>query len=156
MEKRHMLAGLRRSGKSTLADIVEGEVSGHRHREDCYFRTRTFEVPGGYVENHWMAKEIIMLGHNQACSMALLLDGTTLESLYSAGYARAFSIPTLGVVTKCEGLGEAERKEGTRLLQEAGCREVLCTSAKTGEGIEDYRTWVRETLPEPLRWQEGR
>lgn len=100
-----MLAGLRRSGKSTLADIVEGEVSDHRHREDCYFRTRTFEVPGGYVENHWMAKEIIMLGHNQACSMALLLDGTTLESLYSAGYARAFSIPTLGVVTKCEGLG---------------------------------------------------
>lgn len=56
-----MLAGLRRSGKSTLADIVEGEVSDHRHREDCYFRTRTFEVPGGYVENHWMAKEIIML-----------------------------------------------------------------------------------------------
>ena len=149
-----MLVGLKRTGKSTLADLIEGEVSDHRHREDCYFRTRTFEVPGGYVENHWMAKEVIMLGHNQACSQALLLDGSTLESLYSAGYARAFTIPTLGVITKCEGLGEEERQAGVQKLTEVGCREILCLSAKTGEGIDSYVRWVWGTLPDALRFEK--
>lgn len=69
--KRVMLIGLDGSGKSTLADLVEGGESNHAHREDCYYRERCFEVPGRYIENHWMHGIILTLAQNQAARVVV-------------------------------------------------------------------------------------
>lgn len=137
-----MLLGLDGAGKSTIADAVEGEPSDHRHREDCCYRRRTFEVPGAYVENHWMHNIILMLAQNQADSMVVLVDGSTLESYYSSGYVRAFTVPCLGVLTKVEGLSEELREAGLRKLADAGCAEAICLDTRTGEGMERLEEWI--------------
>lgn len=139
--KRLMVIGLDGSGKSTLADLVEGAESNHAHREDCFYRTRCFEVPGRYIENHWMHSIIIMLAQNQASALLMLLDGQTGETFYSSGYARAFTCPCLGVLTKAP-LEDEARAAGVAKLEAAGCTEVLCVSTETGEGTEELLEWV--------------
>lgn len=151
MEKRIMLVGLAGSGKSTLSDYIEGEVTERIHREDCWYRRRSFEVPGSYIENHWMNSTVIMLAQNQACAMVLCLDATGRSSLYSSGYARAVTVPSLGVVTKCENAMDKQRQKGLYRLHDAGCNECLCLSTVTGEGVQRFMTWAEEHLPESLR-----
>ncbi len=147
MEDRLMIIGLVGAGKSTISDLVEGEASDHRHREDCFYRTSCFEVPGSYIENQWMHSILIMLSQNQASAVLLLIDGATGQTLYNSGFARAFNEPCLGVLTKCDLLEESQRERGCALLAEAGCDEVLCVSAETGEGLDALMTWVRANVP---------
>ena len=161
MSGRFAFIGLDGSGKSTLADLVEGCSSDHKHREDCYYRPHTLEIPGHYVENHWMHNVILMLLHNQACAFVLLLDGTTRLSYYSSGFAKATRKPSLAVVTKCDVLDEAQREEARMLLADTGCHELLFLSTRTGEGICEFKQWViqqKQTACLPMRQSknEGR
>ncbi len=142
-----MIVGLAGAGKSTISDLVEGEQSSHQHREDCFYRTCCFEVPGSYVENQWMHSILIMLSQNQASAVLLLIDGATGQTLYNSGFARAFNEPCLGVLTKCDLLDEAQRARGLALLADAGCDETLCVSRETGEGLEALMNWVRTRVP---------
>lgn len=142
-----MIVGLAGAGKSTISDLVEGEQSSHQHREDCFYRTCCFEVPGSYVENQWMHSILIMLSQNQASAVLLLIDGVTGQTLYNSGFARAFNEPCLGVLTKCDLLDEAQRARGLALLADAGCDETLCVSRETGEGLEALMSWVRTRVP---------
>lgn len=143
MARRVMVVGRDGAGKSTLADLLEGEASDHRHREDLLYRGTCLEVPGRYVENHWMHSIILMLAHNQASAVLFLIDGTTLESFYSSGYARAFTAPCLGVLTKCADLSGERRAQGMGLLDAMGCRERLAVDTATGEGVSELLAWVR-------------
>ena len=147
MGDRLMIIGLPGSGKSTVSDLVEGGASDHRHREDCLYRTRSFEVPGSYIENHWMHSIVIMLSQNQASGVLLLIDGASGETLYSSGFARAFNEPCLGVLTKCDQLSEGERERGLAKLVDAGVDAALCLSATTGEGVNELLDWVRNVAP---------
>lgn len=147
MGDRLMIIGLPGSGKSTISDLVEGAPSDHRHREDCFYRTRSFEVPGGYIENHWMHSIVIMLSQNQASGVLLLIDGASGETLYSSGFARAFNEPCLGVLTKCDQLDEGERERGLSRLADAGVDAALCLSTTTGEGVDELLDWVRSVAP---------
>lgn len=147
MDGRLMIIGLCGAGKSTISDLVEGEASDHRHREDCYYRTRCFEVPGSYIENHWMHSILITLSQNQASAMLLMIDGATGETLYSSGFARAFNESCLGVLTKCDLLGEKERADGLAKLADAGVDRALCVSTVTGEGVDELLDWVRQNVP---------
>lgn len=147
MGDRLMIIGLPGSGKSTISDLVEGEASDHRHREDCFYRARSFEVPGSYVENHWMGSILIMLSQNQAFAVLLLIDGARGETLYSTGFARAFNEPCLGVLTKCDLLGKDERERGLAKLADAGVDAALCLSTITGEGVNELLDWVRSIAP---------
>lgn len=153
-EKRIMVVGLDGAGKSTVADLIEGAASDHRHREDCLYRSRCFEVPGRYVESAWMRNIVIMLGQNQASAAVLLLDGATLESRYSSGYARAFSVSTLGILTKASALSEDERRLGVRLLADAGCEDAIPLDARTGDGAAELMSWVAAVDPECARTHE--
>lgn len=137
-----MVVGLDGAGKSTVADLIEGEPSDHRHREDLYYRSRVLEVPGRYIENHWMHNTILMLAQNQAAAALFLIDGDTLESFYSSGYARAFTIPCLGVLTKCAHLTPEERARGMERLVDAGCSEALVVSTETGQGVRELLAWI--------------
>lgn len=84
---------------------------------------------------------ILTLAQNQASSMLMLLDGSTCESLYSSGYARAFTRPCLGVLTKAPADAEA-RAKGVAKLKAAGCTEIRCVSTETGEGVGELLDWV--------------
>lgn len=147
MGDRLMIIGLPGSGKSTVSDLVEGEASDHRHREDCFYRARSFEVPGSYIENHWMHSIVIMLSQNQAFGALLLIDGASGETLYSSGFARAFNEPCLGVLTKCDRLDEDGRERGLAKLADAGVDMALCLSTTTGEGVSELLDWVRNVAP---------
>ena len=139
---RVMLVGLDGCGKSTLADVVEGAPSDHRHREDCYYRDLTLEVPGRYVENHWMHNIVIMLAQNQASALCLLVDAATLETYYSSGFAKATTVPSVGLLTKCDQVSEEARERGLAALLDAGVGEAWCLSTATGEGLERFSEWA--------------
>lgn len=141
--KRLMLVGLDGSGKSSIADLVEGIPTKHQPRQDLYYRSKCFEVPGSYIENHWLNSIMLMLAYNQATAAVFLLDGNSCRSLYSPGYAKAFTIPVLGVLTKAEMLSSEQRKAAFAKLNAAGCDRCQALSLTTGEGLEEFSNWLQ-------------
>lgn len=142
-DKRLMIVGLDGSGKSSIADLVEGVKTTHQPRQDLYYRSKCFEVPGSYIENHWLNNIMLMLAYNQATAAVFLLDGKTGLSLYSPGYAKAFTIPVLGVLTKAETLSSEARSEGFAKLKAAGCDTCQALSLSTGEGLNEFSHWLQ-------------
>lgn len=140
--KRWVIVGLENSGKSTLCDYIENEKSKRVNTQDLRYRKKTLEVPSSYLENTWMNNIIIMLAQNQGKGNIFLLDGARIKSMYSPAYAKAFTKPTIGVVTKSDLLEEKGRLKAKKILEEVVCDKIIFLSFVTNEGINELSDWL--------------
>ena len=90
--------------------------------------------PGRYIENHWMHSIIIMLAQNQASAMLMLLDGSTCESFYSSGYARAFTCPCWESSPRLPQTPTRARRASPS-SRRRGARRYCASRPRFGEGI---------------------
>lgn len=97
-KKRILIVGPRGSGKSTLAKYLNEDPGPVRRVQDTIYGKETIDVPSAYLENTWMYRHLIALSQDAWC-LLMLFDARNTESVYSPGFARAFRIPALGVIT---------------------------------------------------------
>lgn len=134
-KKRVMLIGPTGSGKTALANVLNGCDSPLRKTQAITYENDTIDVPGSYIENSGMYKHIIATAQH-ASHILVLIDQSKCTEVYSPGFAKAFRIPVIGVITKCD-LNEANLETCIRQLKRIGVSEpYFQISVQTGKGIE--------------------
>lgn len=109
-----MIMGGRRSGKTTLAEWLNGTVNPGRQIPNIRYGEETIDIPAAYIECPWMHCHLISSASDAYCIL-LLVDQSQKAVLYPPGFAKSFRVPVLGVITKSDQNPE----------QRAGCRQQL-------------------------------
>lgn len=138
-KKRVLLIGPTGSGKTTLANVLNACDGPLLKTQTITYGNNTIDVPGSYIENAGMYKHIIATAQN-ASHVLVLIDQSKCTEVYSPGFAKAFRIPVIGVITKCD-LIEENLETCIRQLKRIGVSEPFFQiSVKTGKGLEDLKT----------------
>lgn len=99
MKKRIMIVGPTQSGKSTLANFLNDANRPLKKTQDVIYGKNTIDTPGSYIENASMYKYLIATA--QAASQVLILvDQSRPIEVYPPGFAKTFTCPVIGVITK--------------------------------------------------------
>lgn len=140
--KRIMLVGPTGCGKTALAQVLDGTEAPLRKTQTITYGNNTIDIPGSYIENTGMYKHLIATAQ-QACCLLLLADPTRQMDVYSPGFAKAFRIPVIGVITKSD-LAKDNAVQCLRQLRLAGAPEPyfqIC--ALDGTGMEALRAHLK-------------
>lgn len=101
MKKRMMVVGPTQSGKSTLCSVLNDSARPLKKTQDVIYGTNTIDTPGSYIENAFMYKYLIATA--QAASQVLMLvDQSKPTEVYPPGFAKTFTCPVVGVITKAD------------------------------------------------------
>lgn len=101
MKKRIMVVGPTQSGKSTLVNVLNVSARPLKKTQDVIYGKNTIDTPGSYIENASMYKYLIATA--QAASHVLILvDQSRPEEVYPPCFAKSFTCPVIGVITKID------------------------------------------------------
>ncbi len=101
MKKRIMVIGPTQSGKSTLINFLNDSARPLKKTQDVIYGKNTIDTPSSYIENPSMYKYLIATA--QAASHVLILvDQARPTEVYPPGFAKTFTCPVIGVVTKTD------------------------------------------------------
>lgn len=124
-KKRVMIVGPAKSGKTTLADLFNDTKTPSKRTPNLVYKEHTIDVPAGYLECPWMHCHIISTAQDAFCVLMLLESGCRKE-MYPPGFAKAFRVPVIGVITKSEKEWEREPHCVKQFLR-AGIQEPFYT-----------------------------
>lgn len=96
----------------------------------------TLDVPGVYLESPWMHKHIIAAAQD-ASHVLMLVDQSSCRESYPPGFAKAFRVPVIGVIT---GSGKKPENDGwcIRQLKKTGVLEpYFHINLKDCKGLND-------------------
>lgn len=141
MKKRIMIVGPTQAGKSTLANVLNGANRALKKTQDVIYGKYTIDTPGSYIENASMYKYLIATAQT-ASYVLLLMDSARLIDVYPPSFAKTFTCPVIGVVTKIdlapENAGLCKQK-----LSRIGVSEpYFWISLKDNTGLEALKTYV--------------
>ncbi|MDO4280366.1 MAG: EutP/PduV family microcompartment system protein [Peptococcaceae bacterium] len=133
--KRIMLIGPRASGKTALANLLNGEDAPRRRAQDTIYGRETLEAASAYLENTWMYRCLIALSQDAWCILVLVAADGSADA-YSPGFAATFRVPVVGVITRTDcapdGIAESQRQ-----LERIGVAPpYFAISTATGEGVD--------------------
>ncbi len=115
-----MIIGPGKSGKTELAAFLENSSRQIRRIPNMVYRPNTLDTPGAYLESPWMQSHLIAAAQDAAC-VVMTADAAGKREVYPPGFAKAFRVPVIGVVTRCD-LPDADREAARRQLVRAGVR----------------------------------
>lgn len=129
-----MLVGETRVGKSSLIRALSGEEYSPRRAMAVEHIGRFINTPGEFLENSWFYHALINTAAD--CSLMLfVVDATRKTTLFPPLFAPIFNRKVVGVLTNVDD-PDADIPRAERFLLQAGAREVVRTSARTGEGLD--------------------
>ena len=141
--KRILIIGPRGSGKSSLANIINGDSGPVRRVQDTIYAKETIDVPSAYLENTWMYRHLIALSQDAWC-MLVLVDQSRCAEVYSHGFVKAFRCPAVGVISKCD-LAPENEETCIRQLKTIGLDEpYFKVSVPNGTGTEELKRYLKE------------
>lgn len=121
---RALVMGANAEDLREVSNGIEGAIDTRRFVQDFIYRRQVIEVPPLYIENNWRHSNVIMVGHNLA-STVVLVHRVDTENPYSPGFAKAFTVPGIGVLFGTKGVSEEQVEKGMRQLVESGATTVL-------------------------------
>lgn len=145
-KKRIMIIGPGKSGKTTLAACLEdsGDI---RRVQNMVYRKVTLDTPGAYLESPWMHHHLIAAAQDASC-VVMTADAKGKREVYPPGFAKAFRVPVIGVITRCD-LAEGDCKGASRQLMRAGIKPPFYEiSIHDTESIEKLRSVLAPYRPE--------
>lgn len=144
-KKRIMVIGPSRSGKTTLVNELNNYDGKLRRTQDIIYGPNTIDVPGSYLENSWMYKHIIAAAQD-ASHILILVDQSRCTEVYSPGFAKSFTCPVIGVITKADLMAENE-EICLRQLKQIGISEpYFRISIPNGIGIDALKKYLFEKM----------
>ena len=142
-KKRIMIIGPGGSGKTSLANVLNGIDGPPRRTQNMVYGEKTLDVPGVYLESPWMHKHIIAAAQD-ASHVLMLVDQSSCRESYPPGFAKAFRVPVIGVIT---GSGEKPENDGwcIRQLKRTGVSEPCYhINLKDRTGLPDLMEALKE------------
>lgn len=130
-----MVIGPTGCGKTTLVNLLNNYSGPLRKTQNIIYGEKTMDVPGSYIENAWMYKHLIAAAQD-ASHVLILVDQSKCHDVYSPGFAKAFTCPVIGVVSKCD-LAPENQVLALQKLKNLGIKEPYYKiSVPNGTGIE--------------------
>lgn len=143
-KKRIMIIGPGGSGKTALAAAINGLDGPVKRTQNMVYGEKTLDVPGVYLESPWMHKHIIAAAQD-ASHVLMLVDQSSCRESYPPGFAKAFRVPVIGVIT---GSGKKPENDGwcIRQLKKAGITTpCIHINLSDRTGIDELEQILRNT-----------
>lgn len=139
--KRIMILGARGSGKSTLANYLNDLNASPKRTPHIIYGKNTLDVPGSYLESPWMHKHLIAAQQDAFCVL-MLCNPMAVKRSYPPGFAKAFRVPVVGVITKSDlDIKHADRCKAE--LKSAGIEEPYYEiSVHEGIGLNQLTDFI--------------
>ncbi|MFT4107101.1 MAG: EutP/PduV family microcompartment system protein [Lacrimispora sp.] len=135
-KKRIMIIGPSGSKKTLLAHAINGKSGPAKRTQNMVYGEKTLDVPGVYLESPWMHKHIIAAAQD-ASHVLMVADRSLNREIYPPGFAKAFRVPVIGVITG----GEENRERDSfcaRQLRRTGVKEPYYRiDPESGAGIDE-------------------
>ncbi|CCO07720.1 EutP/PduV family microcompartment system protein [Desulforamulus hydrothermalis] len=140
MKKRIMIVGPTQSGKSTLANFLNDTDRPLKKTQDVIYGKYTIDTPGSYIETPYMYRYLIATAQGASCIL-LLVDQTKPFAAYPPAFAKTFTCPVIGVVTRVDLAGQNARL-CMQQLQRIGVKEpffrVSVKDAASLRALKEY------------------
>lgn len=143
-KKRIMIIGPSKSGKTTLANILNDDIGPVKHSQDVIYGKYTIDVPSAYLENTWMYKHLIALSQD-ASHVLITVDAEKKHDVYSPGFAEAFNCPVIGVITKIDLVTEHKNIWDNILNEMNISKPYFEISAITSQNIEALKIHLKKS-----------
>ena len=141
MKKRIMVVGPTQSGKSTLTNVLNDAERPLKKTQDVIYGKNTIDTPGSYIESPSMYKYLIATAQT-ASHVLLLVDQSRPIEVYPPGFAKTFTCPVLGVITKID-LAPQNAKLSIQQLKRIGVSEpYFWISLKDNTGVEALKEYL--------------
>ena len=141
MKKRIMIIGPTQSGKSSLANVLNDSDRRLKKTQDVIYGKKTIDTPGSYIENASMYKYLIATAQT-ASHVLILVDQSRVTEVYPPGFAKTFTCPVIGVITKID-LDPQNLNLCYQQLKRIGISEPhFEISLKENIGIEALRNYL--------------
>ena len=135
MSHRILLIGGVGAGKTSLKQRLLSETLVYRKTQVLEFSSLFVDCPGEYVEMPRYYHVLVDAGH-RVSEIWALQDATRSRAFFPPNFAKAFTRPVIGIVTKIDH-DKANAKMAAEYLRLAGFAERQCfVSALTGEGVD--------------------
>lgn len=143
MKKRIMVVGPTQSGKSTLINVLNDSARPLKKTQDVIYGKNTIDTPGSYIENAAMYKYLIATAQT-ASHVLILVDQSRPAEVYPPCFAKTFTCPVIGVITKID-LTPANAILCMQQLQRTGVSEpYFRISLKEHTGVEALKEYLLE------------
>jgi ethanolamine utilization protein EutP len=141
MKKRIMVVGPSQSGKSTLTNVLNDTTRPLKKTQDVIYGKSTIDTPGSYIENPYMYKYLIATAQT-ASHVIIIVDQSTPNEVYPPGFAKTFTCPVIGVVTKID-LAPQNANIAMQQLRRIGVLEpYFSVSLKDNMGIKALKDYL--------------
>lgn len=140
-KKRMMIIGISNSGKTSLVNALDDESRTGKATQDVIYGGKTIDVPGAFIENASMYKNIITLAQDAWCIL-MVLDQSNCTEVYSPGFAKLFRCPVVGVITKCDLKADNEHICISQFKKIGVEAPYFSTCTRTDKGIEELKEYL--------------
>ncbi|WP_312337894.1 EutP/PduV family microcompartment system protein [Anaerospora hongkongensis] len=136
MKKRIMIIGPGQAGKTSLCNVLNDSDRPLKKTQDVIYGKYTIDTPGAYIENASMYRYLIAAAQGAAC-VVILVDQARPVEVYPPGFAKVFTCPVFGVITKA-GTATDNQDWCRSQLQKIGVYEpYFSIDLPAGTGIKE-------------------
>lgn len=144
MKKRIMIIGAQKSGKSSIANWLNGATTPLKKRQDAIYGEFTIDVPAQYLENVSMYRYILTLAQTAGCVL-FLESAQAQETLYPPNFAASFNCPVLGLIIGATGEASSYQR-AIDFLHAAGAKETRVLDCLSSEEKAALKKSLLEVL----------
>ena len=143
-QKPIMVIGPVGCGKSTLLkalEFIQGEV---RKTQSIRYTPLAIDTPGEMMQIPYLYNSFI-LNSSRARAVFFMISAKKYNRI-PPKIALALKAPAFGIVSQIDGATVDEIHRAEAILQTTGLKKIFHVSSITGEGLEELKTFLNESL----------
>lgn len=144
MKRKWVIVGKKNSGKTKIADFIEGKEDKKSSSIDFYYRNNTIEVPSEYLEVNYLNNIIIMISQNHAIGTLFIISADDDNLVYPPNFSKSFTRPCATIITKIDLVNKDKLEKLYDKALEIGPKNIFLVSNKTKKGLDGLKKFVKD------------